>query len=1050
LQQAFLRSRDENEQRLLIVGACFFLSGFCALLYQVTWLRSLGLIFGTSHIAVSTVLAAYMTGLALGAAIAAKFLSRVSSPLRLYGLLEGIIGVTALLVPLALAGSHSLLVILFGNQPEPVSAESPLQVVYYLVMTFLVLSVPTVAMGATLPLLSRHAIHQDREIGPRVGLLYGLNTVGAVVGTLISAFFLLPYLGLMRTLVVGAVVNLLIYAVARRLGQIEPAETVAMPPEPIVGSIISGSSFHWIMPMMLMSGIASFTLEVLWTRLLSYVFGGTIYAFAIMLACFLAGIALGGVAAGRISGTRDHAARLFILAQVFIAFLSLGSYLVLCFWRPEGGGMIVRAAYAFVVIVPSTLFIGATYPLAVRIATREPASAGRITGQLYAWNTTGAIVGALLAGFILLPTLGFGSTLKFAMLCSLILAAGTAWRGIRSPRLGIAAIACLVLTLVFQPQRPDLLIYSSVKGAVPRGEERYYGVGRSATILLREVNGFFNLSSNGLSESAVGRAGMPPFNLSQKWLAGLPTLSRPDARSMLIIGLGGGIALEGVPPHIKDLDVIELEPEVVAANRAVSSLRDQDPLDDLRLKLIINDARNALGLTSKRYDTIVSQPSHPWTGGASHLYTAEFLNLVRRHLETDGVFLQWINTQFLDEALLRTLMATVSSNFDYVELYQPAPQVLMFLASDAPLEIWDGHQGAVIALKKDRRHYNRLGMRSLEDVLAMLLLDDAGVRAFSEGAPTNTDDQNRLAFFSRADSRGLTAQDLLDLFADTDPLTNPQSRFHSQYAATVQLPQIAEQLLAGNFVRRAFEMGRAVADPADRATIDGLGRDHSGDQLGAEAAFLKALKIDADHRPALLALLRMHLGDFARGDISPDIAAFANRLTGPDRRVLEGWVYGAMGDFERLRTLDRALAAVTPSSLFYPIGVKLRVDWRIVATQRSGNSLLAQDALDILDDLLAFYWNMDLYVLRSVCGFLADQPAVFVESVAAALTQVQEQLDILEKDGLHLDESERKNLETTLIGMRDRLSMPFSDSIRRRADAVATELNVALARVYRL
>ena len=198
-------ARENPQEGLLLVAlaACFFLSGFAALLYQAAWLKKLGVVFGTSQVAVATVLAAYMAGLALGAALAARFAPALRRPVLVYGVLEGFTGLTALLVPVLLGVAQLLFIALFGGQPEPVSDTGAGQTLYYLAGTFLVLALPTAAMGATLPLLAKYAVSADRHIGPRVGFLYGINTLGAAFGALASGFLLLPYLGLFGTLAAG-------------------------------------------------------------------------------------------------------------------------------------------------------------------------------------------------------------------------------------------------------------------------------------------------------------------------------------------------------------------------------------------------------------------------------------------------------------------------------------------------------------------------------------------------------------------------------------------------------------------------------------------------------------------------------------------------------------------------------------------------------------------------------------------------------------------------------------------------------------------------------
>ena len=170
------------------------------------------------------------------------------------------------------------------------------------------------------------------------------------------------------------------------------------------------------------------------------------------------------------------------------------------------------------------------------------------------------------------------------------------------------------------------------------GEIIYYDVGRSATVIVFEEDGFLNLRTNGLPEAGTNLKGSPPSKNSQQLLATLPVLARPNTSEMLIIGFGAGVAVEGVPSTVNNIDVIELEPKVIEANKIIGNSRAIDPLKDDRINIITNDARSALALTSKKYDAIISQPSHPWTAGASHLYTREFMNLAKDHLNPDGVF----------------------------------------------------------------------------------------------------------------------------------------------------------------------------------------------------------------------------------------------------------------------------------------------------------------------------------------------------------------------------------------------------------------------------
>ena len=223
------------------------------------------------------------------------------------------------------------------------------------------------------------------------------------------------------------------------------------------------------------------------------------------------------------------------------------------------------------------------------------------------------------------------------------------------------------------------------------GTPVYYAVGRIATVLVLATPSGFRIRTNGLPEALVtSRGGVPGAGKLVQWLGALPTLARPDARSMLVIGLGGGSHLEAIPSAIQSIDVVELEPEVIRANQILGPKRRRDPLSDPRIRLIANDARGSLLLTDKRYDAIVSQPSHPWTAGSSHLYTREFFELARDHLNPDGVLLQWMGLSFVDEPLLRTLVATLLEVFPHVMAYRPVAGGMLFLAGEhGDVARWD-------------------------------------------------------------------------------------------------------------------------------------------------------------------------------------------------------------------------------------------------------------------------------------------------------------------------------------------------------------------------
>ncbi|MFP8874561.1 MAG: fused MFS/spermidine synthase, partial [Myxococcota bacterium] len=386
---------------LSLLVTCFFASGLAALIYQTAWTRQFAFVFGTSELAIATVLAAYMGGLAMGAAIAARWATRFRRPVLVYGLLELGIAITALAVPFGIQAARALYVISFGNDPGPAAEGGMATALFYLSASFLILLLPTSLMGATLPLLARHAVRSDREIGSHVGLLYAFNTAGAVVGTLLTGFVLLPTFGLDRTIWIAIAANAGVFAIAALLARRVPV--LSRSADARRDPLRRQSPGRWILPLILASGAASFAYEVLWSRLLGHILGGSTYAFSTMLGTFLSGIALGSWLASRAATTPERSVRLFAWAQLGTGLLFLLAFHLvnrlpavsqsLASWNASS--LLLDAMICAIVLLPGALCIGATFPLAVRILTRQAVRTGEGTGTVYSWNTGGAILGAV-------------------------------------------------------------------------------------------------------------------------------------------------------------------------------------------------------------------------------------------------------------------------------------------------------------------------------------------------------------------------------------------------------------------------------------------------------------------------------------------------------------------------------------------------------------------------------------------------------------------------------------------------------------------------------
>jgi spermidine synthase len=904
---------------LLLV--CFFLSGFSALLYETAWTREFAFVFGTSELAVVAVLAAYMGGLALGAALAARIAPRIRRPVLAYGVLELGIALWAIALPWAIRGVSALYLGWLGGLdavPETLGIATH---VFHLAGAFVVLVPCTALMGATLPLLASHAVVRDEQIGPRVGLLYAANTTGAIAGTVTAAFVLLPALGLRDTVHFGALVNALVFAAAAALARSAPPTHAAARER--------ARGLPWILPAIAISGAASFSYEVLWFRLLGQLIGGSTAAFSTMLASFLLGIALGSAIAARFATTPAAAARGFAFAQ-----LGTGAFAWLAFCLADHlrdaatslgasvNALAPGALLAIAMLLPLTLCVGATFPFAVRLLARDASDASAASARVYAWNTLGSIVGAVGTGYFVLPYLGFVGTLVAAALANLALACAASLlaRPARRAVAAIAVAAALFLAL-FPTPRPDKLLRASPLGGDYEGAFSYLAVGRSSTVALIDQGMGWRLTNNGLPESYIQLEGYPPDPSAAEWLSLLPVLLRPDTAHMLIIGLGAGMTLAAVPSSVESVDVIELEPEVVTANRSAPGRAGGDPLADPRASLRLGDARGALVLANRRFDAIVSQPSHPWTAGASHLYTREFFALVHSRLSPEGVFVQWIGAAFADPQRLRALLAAQTAVFENVQVYRPEGGAIVMVASDAPLDLL---ASAPRAIERARDDFAAAGIHRVEDALGAFSLDVAGTRALIDGARPNSDDRNAFATSDRP-SAVAPGNWIEDEVARYDPLP--------ALAAQIDFLSLVRSLRTDGRGVRAHRIAAAL-DPPRRALA--LGWIAVDAQRPRRAAQQFAEALDAD--PALT--------DAAIGLALVDSAAPIANLPERARVVIETQ---RDDDWSRARANDALLAQWLPGELLYLEAAEQRLRWRLQLGERSD----LEAGLPIVDTVLA-------------------------------------------------------------------------------------------------
>ena len=776
------RAPDLSDRRVLAVAAaCLVLSGAGSLVLEVTWSRLLRLVLGSSMPAVVTVLVAYMLGLGLGAFLASRLGSRGGDRLRLYGWLEIGIGLYALLVP-------SLVVAISAAERAFVySLPAPFSTLVTFLLALAALALPTIAMGATLPVLVGAMMRARSEPGGTIAALYGANTTGAVVGALLPTALLLPGLGLLWTNAAGALLDIFAGTAALVLSRAawwrastsgaQRLETPAGPPlaRPAPDRLQSPAPpdpvTAWILPSYVIVGAVSLVLQVSWTRSLVLVLGSSIYAFSCMLATFLAGIAIGSLALRhRIDRWPDPAAwyaaglaavgvlaggTLFVLPRLPDLFLAL------VYWTggvTPSSVVAIQFLMATVTMLPTTIVLGALFPLVSRILADAGRAADVALGRVYLTSSLGSATGALLAGFVLIPQLGVARTIAGASALVLLCSAALAWRRrAQAPRMAFAAIAGVAVLL------PPLLLASSAQLAamtlgVYRNPASYlrHGIellplegipgeriaflrdGVHATVSVHEGAGQLSLRVDGKADASTG-IDMP----TQILLGQVPLLFGPAARDVAVVGFASGITVGSAATHpVARIDAIELEPAMLEASRWFT-LESGDPLSDARVRVILEDARAHLSYTDQRYDVIISEPSNPWITGVSNLFTREFFAATRRALRPGGRLLQWVQLYSLDEATFGSIVGALRAEFPYLYGFRPTEVStdLLILALDRPLTADDFPRWEDLP-EAARTDLQRIGFETSPQLWSLLRLAPEDLERAALEAPVVNDDDN--------------------------------------------------------------------------------------------------------------------------------------------------------------------------------------------------------------------------------------------------------------------------------------------------------------------
>ena len=774
-----------------LLYACFFASGAAGLILEIVWSKYLSLLLGNSIYGVSTVVAAFLGGLGLGAAVGGRLAARTRDPLLVYARLELVVAILGLASPLALVVARPL----FAGLNALMLGHGLAFLLLRFLVLFAALLVPTTAMGATLPLLVSDFSRRDRGgAGASVARLYAVNTAGAVLGVAAAGFIAIPSLGLWRTAAVAAGIDLLVFAAILFWRPAAPpaAEPVvaaarARGPQGAEPSGVGprtesfGAWHRWILPLFALSGFTAILYEVTWTRILAVPFGGMVYAFSAILAIYLAGIALGAAVASRIlKAWRAPVALFGILQALLAAATALGARLLdrLPHWqasvigRSNGSTVTLlwgEAGIAARIIFPACLVLGALFPTAVAIRRIGRREAGASVGAVYAANTVGSIAGSVLTAFILIPWLGtlrsilwaaaLNATLGFAALltgdgralprraAAAALAVGVGayvWVGIPSWNAERMSLG-LVRLLRSQWSGGEAMVHRVIDrvGASKFEHLLFYKEGRVAAVTVIEAGQRRALLINGKTDATTGVG----EDMAQQVMVGqLPVLLARQAESVCVVGYGSGVTTGAVLTHpVRQVLTIELEGVVAEA----SPYFDADagkPLADPRHRLLIEDAGTYLRSTRNRYDVIISEPSNLWIAGMADLFTRDFYRTAASKLRPGGIFCQWVQCYQTSPVTLRTIFRTIATRFPKGQLFfvDGSADLVILASPDQEIGIDLGKLGRWFQDERVAKNLARVGVFSLPDLMRYYRGRLDRVAREAGPGPINTDDNGWL------------------------------------------------------------------------------------------------------------------------------------------------------------------------------------------------------------------------------------------------------------------------------------------------------------------
>jgi spermidine synthase len=746
-------SQYNSRLRFWAYAGLFTFSGISGLIYQVVWARKLQISFGVTAFAIATVLATYFVGLALGSWMGGRISDRISRPLLVYGVIEIAVGVSVL----ALTPWLAQLDILLRPFQDLLEGNFWLLQASRFTITLLVLIVPTTLLGMTVPLMSRGLIADLSNIGSRVSILYAMNTLGAATGVVFAGFVLIERFGLLTTVIIASAISVLVGLLAIAIQRPVPDSSSSSPPVAAADYADKRISIT-ILGVVMVTGAVGLSLEVVWTRVLIQNLGTTAYVFSAVLFLFLMGIGLGSIFVNR---HIDRWKNLVVKLAICIAGLALitisGPYLlnrilpIIVTSMLDMIGIdqsehffLTWFAWSASLLLPTTILLGATFPIAARIMADSANTIGWRVGQLYSINTVGGVIGVLVTGFLLIPLAGIHLTLVLLSLCLVGLVAALAVASSKERKdvcvfTSIPVLLSITLSMIIPPDIIHSRMISATPGRVLEYKEDYYGSVVLAEERARDGDLFKRLYVNGVSYSSTGRDAMRYMRLQGH----LPIALHPGSpEDILVICFGVGLTAGSASTYPDTrLTLVELSSAVLSLGDAFKDIN-EDVLHADTTHIVVDDGRNYLLRNSNKYfDVVTLEPPPPSHAGMANLYSREFYELVNNQLRENGVAAQWIPLHTQSHEDTKMLLATFTSVFPRASVWwtEAGETLIVGIKGDEPID--NGRFGRAFDYKKGRHSLAEVGISDEIQLAANLLLDSGGLAAYLGNSPVMTDDK---------------------------------------------------------------------------------------------------------------------------------------------------------------------------------------------------------------------------------------------------------------------------------------------------------------------